>query len=292
MPLVPIRDLIARAVRDGYALGYFESWDVASMEGVVDAAETSRSAVVIGFNGEFLSRPRRVEPERLGLHAALGRAAAENAEVPCALIFNECPDDRWTRAAIECGFNLVMPVAGADAPDRYTERVAALTRLAHERGVGVEAEIGKLPLGGSPDPGEPTCPERAAEFVEATGVDLLAVSVGNVHILTQGERGLDLVRLEEIRRRVPVPLVLHGGTGIARDALRDAIALGVAKVNYGTYLKRRYLAAIRQALEAGELDPHERLGMGGPDDLLVVGRRAVREAVLERIGWLGCQGRA
>ena len=110
--------------------------------------------------------------------------------------------------------------------------------------------------------------------------------------MTQGQRGLDLDRLAEIRRRVAVPLVLHGGTGIAADALRQAIALGVAKVNYGTYLKQRYLEAVRTALAGDSPDPHHVLGIGGPEDVLVAGRRAVRDAVLERIGLLGCCGMA
>ncbi len=105
-----------------------------------------------------------------------------------------------------------------------------------------------------------------------------------------GRAGLDLDRLAEIRRRVAIPLVLHGGTGIAADALRQAIALGVAKVNYGTYLKQRYLDAVRTALGQDATDPHHRLGIGGPEDILVAGRRAVRDAVLERIGLLGCCG--
>jgi fructose/tagatose bisphosphate aldolase len=292
MPLVPIFDLVEQATRGGYAVGYFESWDIASLQGVVDAAEAAHAPVILGFNGDFLSRPGRPEPERLDLYAALGRAAAHSARVPCSLIFNECPDDAWTRRAIELGFNLVMPVAGSDPPDIYRRRVAELARLAHVRQIGVEAELGALPHGGKTERGEPTSPEAAAAFVEATGIDLLAVSVGNVHVLTRGNRGLDLDRLEAIRRRVAVPLVLHGGTGIAEPALRGAIARGVAKVNYGTYLKQRYLQAIRKSLAAGEDDPHQRLGLGGRDDLIDAGRRAVREAVLERIGWLGCSGRA
>jgi fructose/tagatose bisphosphate aldolase len=292
MPLVPATVLAERAVAGGYALGYFESWDLASLQGVLDAAEASRSPVVIGFNGDFLSQPGRVDRERLALYASLGRAAAGGATVPCALIFNECPRDDWTRQAVALGFNLVMPVAGGDSPDGYRRRVAELVREAHERGVAVEAEIGELPHGSGDDAGEPTDPDAAADFVARTGVDLLAVSAGNVHILTRGRRGLDLGRLEAIRRKVPVPLVLHGGSGIAEESLRAAIALGVAKVNYGTYLKQRYLDSLREAQAAEAPDPHHRLGMGGPGDLLAVGRRAVRDAVLERIDWLGCRGRA
>ena len=191
----------------------------------------------------------RATPERLEIYAALGRAAAGSSSVPCALIFNECPRDDRVIEAIEAGFNLVM-LADPEAPlENYISRVAAITRLAHARRVAVEAELGELPYGsvgenGAPRGGHTTDPVAAAEFVTVTEVDLLAVSVGNVHVRTSGEGGLDLRLLEQIHRRVPVPLVLHGGTGIAPESLREAIGLGVAKVNFGTYLKQRYLKAV------------------------------------------------
>jgi fructose/tagatose bisphosphate aldolase len=199
------------------------------------------------------------------------------------------------RRAVTSGFNLVMP-ADPEAPlAEYAERVSVLTAFAHEHGVAVEAEVGELPSGVTDHlqaGGSLTDPDVAAEFAAATGVDLLAVSVGNVHIKLDGSQKLDLRRLEQVRDRVPVPLVLHGGTGIAADSLREAIALGVAKVNYGTYLKQAYLAAVRTALGRECPHPHRLLGMGGTEDILVAGRMAVRDAVLERIGVLGCCGRA
>ena len=295
MPLEPIRRLIGRATREGYAVGYFESWNLESLQGVIDAAEQTRSPVIIGFNGDFLSRPDRRATERLAWYAALGKAAAESASVPCGLLFNECPADDWVRAAIDAGFNMVMP-ADPEAP--YHEslpRIAKLARMAHARGAVVEAEVGQLPCaadGGDPHGGAPTDPETAAEFVETTGVDLLAVSVGNVHIRVRGRAGLDLDLLRQIHRRVPVPLALHGGSGISDDSLRSAIALGVAKVNYGTYLKQSYLRAVRTALTPDMIDPHRLFGIGGPEDVLVKGRLAVRDAVLERIDLLGCCGKA
>ncbi len=295
MPLEAIGPMMRRAVDEGYAIGYFESWNLESLQGVIDAAEETRSPIIIGFNGDFLSRPSREAAERLAWYAALGRAAAESASVPCGLIFNECPRDDWVRAAIAGGFNLVM-LADPKAPAAdYTRRIAELARSAHANGVAIEAELGELPCGasgGPPSGGSATDPEAAAAFVAATGVNLLAVSVGNVHIRTSGQAGLDLDGLAAIRRRVNVPLVLHGGTGIDADALRQAIALGVAKVNYGTYLKRRYLDAVRTAIGTDHPDPHRLLGIGGPEDILIAGRRAVRDAVLERIGLLGCCGKA
>jgi fructose-bisphosphate aldolase, class II len=294
MPLTPISDLVRDARERHYALGYFESWNFESLQGVLDAAEATRSPIIIGFNGEFLSRPGRKLPERLQCYAELGKAAAASATVPCGFIFNECPDDDWVRRAVLAGFNLVMPADPTASYDNYCRRVAELTEFAHRHGVAVEGEVGHLPTGlsDSENDSHATDPKLAASFVQETGVDLLAVSVGNVHILIKGEQELDLERLSQIRLQVATPLVLHGGTGISAASLREAIAMGVAKVNYGTYLKQRYLSAVRHSLAANVDNPHEQFGLGGDWDVMVAGRIAVRDAVLDRIELLGCCGKA
>jgi fructose/tagatose bisphosphate aldolase len=204
--------------------------------------------------------------------------------------------DDWVMAAASAGFNLVMPADPAASLEDYTLRVKVITAHAHRCGAAVEAELGELPCGDSgqvADHGRLTDPEAVARFVQETGVDLLAVSVGNIHILVQGQRELDLDKLQAIHHRIPdVPLVLHGGTGIGPSSLRQAIGLGVVKVNYGTCLKRRYAAAVRAALSADVANPHRLLGIGGDEDVMVAGRLAVRDAVFERIENLGCCGKA
>jgi ketose-bisphosphate aldolase len=284
--------VLSRAIDQHYAVGYFESWNLESLQGVIDAAEDSGSPVIIGFNGEFLSRPDRRAGERLAWYGALGRVAAESSSVPCAFILNECPDDGWVRQAVTAGFNLVMPVPSeGESAEGYRARVCSMVKYAHARGVAVEAELGKLPFGEETG-GETTDPQYAAEFVAATGVDMLAISAGNVHVLLHGERGLDIDRIAAIRESVSVPLVLHGGTGISAESLQRAIALGVAKVNYGTVLKQRYLEAVRRALGNTQPDPHHLLAYGGEEDVMVAGRLAVREVVLEKMAILGCMGKA
>jgi ketose-bisphosphate aldolase len=294
MPLESAVELLDHARRHRYAVGYFESWDLASLEGVIDAAERSKAPIIVGFNGEFLARADRALPARLEWYGALGRAAAESARVPCAVMFNECPVDAWVHRATEGGFNLVMLAdAGASHAD-LARRVADLVRVAHSRGVAVEAELGELPCGATDhatNTSSLTDPTEAAAFVRETGIDMLAVSAGNVHILLDGRHDLDLTHLAAISRTVDVPLVLHGGSGITDRSLVEAISLGVAKVNYGTYLKQRCVAAIRQAVANADANPHHVLGDGGDRDLVVVVRRAVSDAVLERIGLLGCCGK-
>ena len=296
MSLWPINELVQHARKNQYALGYFESWNLESLQGVLDAAEMTGSPIIIGFNGEFLSRPGRKLKERIRCYAELGKAGAADARVPCGLIFNECPNDDWVRNAVLAGFNLVMPADASATYEDYRGRVATLTEFAHRHGAAIEAEVGHLPFG-SPELTDGdflTDPELAGRFVEDTKVDLLAVSVGNVHVLTKGQQELDFKRLSQIGERANRPLVLHGGTGIPASSIREAIRLGVTKVNYGTYLKQRYLEALERCLacEADVDNPHELLGMGGEHDVMIAGRLAVRDAVLERIELLGCCGKA
>ena len=295
MPLTAMPEMLRRARDGGYAIGYFESWDLASLEGVIDAAEAVNSPIIIGFNGDFLSASHADAAQRLVWFGALARAAAESAGVPCGLIFNECDSDAWTRRAVTAGFNAIMPAVGGSSADAYQERVRDLTNFAHAHGVAVEAEVGELPSGvpGHANEGSAlTGPDEAAAFVRATGVDMLAVSAGNVHVLTQGAVDLDLDHLQRVCAVVDVPLVLHGGSGISAESLQRAIATGVAKVNYGTYLKQRYLKALRAALAVDAENPHELLGMGGDRDIMAAGQRAVRDAVLERLPLLGSEGKA
>ena len=220
MPLEPIDELMRRAVVGGYALGYFESWNLESLQGVIDAAEATRSPIIIGFNGDFLSRPDRLAARAARLVRRPWGGGGRVGLRPLRTDLQRVPGRRLGPRGVDV--RLQPRHARRPGGRRRTttrDRVAGLTRMRHEHGVAVEAEVGELPSGVSGGRARRRdrrpIPALAAEFVEATGVDLLAVSVGNVHIKLDGTQGLDLERLEEIRRRVAVPLVLHGGTGIA-----------------------------------------------------------------------------
>lgn len=295
MPFESAAKILKHAYEHRYAVGYFESWDLVSIQGVIDAAEERRAPIIIGFSGDFLSRPEREAEERIEIYGALARAAADTANVPCAVIFNECPRSQWVRKAMVSGFNLVMFSDHDVSYEDYVAQVADLCELAHSQGVSMEAEVGELASG---DPrfdtakAAPSDPELVCDFVKRTNVDVVSVSVGNVHVMTTGQTELDLERLTLISEQAKIPLVLHGGSGIAPESLRHAIERGVSKVNYGTYIKQRYLSAVRAALQNRNANPHHLLGYGGKEDVLAIGRRAVRDAVLERIDLLGCCGKA
>jgi fructose/tagatose bisphosphate aldolase len=109
MSLESVQTMAQRALANGYAVGYFESWNLESLQGVIDAAEETSSPIVVGFNGKFLSNAHSEQKERIYWYAAPGRKAAESASVPCGLIFNECLGDDMNRLAVDAGFNCVMP---------------------------------------------------------------------------------------------------------------------------------------------------------------------------------------
>src|SRR5581483_96896 len=135
MPLVSFSDLMASAERGGYAVGYFESWNLESLLAVADAAEATRSPVILGFSGIYLPHPDRVVRDPLQAYAAMAEAVGRRLPVPCCLLFNESPHREWVYAAIGLGFQLVMYTRDDLAPDEQTRRVRDVVERAHARGV-------------------------------------------------------------------------------------------------------------------------------------------------------------
>ena len=105
-------NILKHAYENHYAVGYFESWDLVSIQGVLDAAEESQAPIIIGFSGDFLTNPEREAEEHIEIYGALARAAAETANVPCAVIFNECPRSEWVKKAIVIDFSARLSCAG------------------------------------------------------------------------------------------------------------------------------------------------------------------------------------
>ena len=285
--LTPFRDLLAQALRYKYAVGYFEAWDVYSLEAVLEAAEEENLPVILGFGGVMME-PGWLDNggiERLG---ALGAATARSARVPVALLLNEVQTFAQVVRGIQSGFNAVM-LDTSGLP--FTENIAATRKVvgvAHAASVGVEAELGVLPdASGSPEAGKDqlTDPQQAAQFVKETGVDALSVSIGNVHILTDGQARIDCSLLAAIRAAVQIPLVLHGGTGFPEIAIPEILSLGVAKINIGTALKQAFLNGVKEAIR--KLPEHasiqEVMGSRKESDILQQGKVYVRREVARRM---------
>jgi ketose-bisphosphate aldolase len=280
MPLTSMKEILEDARHRGYSACYCESWNLESLQAVVEAAEAERSPIIAGFNGGFLLRSGRTTFEQLGYYASL-RAALARASVPVTFLLNESDSLEQIEQAIELGFDAVMPENENLSEEDYARLVKEVVKKAHAKGVTVEAQVGHLADASGGTEADPTDPDAARSFVEATQIDALGVAVGNVHILTSGKRRLDLSALEKIRAVVEIPLVLHGGTGIPLEMAPRCIELGVAKVNFGTGLKQAYLAAVAEKLAKYHepMSPHPFLGLGGDNDLLVAGREAVKAEV-------------
>jgi fructose-bisphosphate aldolase class II len=211
--------------------------------------------------------------------AALAAAAA--AAVPVAVHLDHVTGEDLVRAAVAMGVGSVMFDASAALYADNVRATSAVTRWCHDRGVWVEAEIGEI--GGKDGvhaPGARTPPGDAARYAAATGVDALAVAVGSSHAMLTRDAVLDLELIGELRAVVPVPLVLHGSSGVPDELLTEAVRAGMTKVNIATQLNKVYTAAVRAKLAADErlVDPRK---------YGAAGRAAVAAEVGRLLGVLG-----
>jgi len=294
MPLVSMKEILSDARRRRYAVCYCEAWNLESLQGVLDAAEEAHSPIIAGFNGGFLMHSGRRKSENLAYYSGMGRVLCETP-MPVAFLLNETDDLAQIAQGIRMGFNGVMVENEHLRVDEYLRLVRQVVKVAHAVDVWVEAAVGRLHSALEPanSRAEMTDPATASLFVEETGIDALAVSVGNVHILTRGKASINLEMLRRVGDAVDVPLVLHGGTGIPLELLESFIQAGVAKINFGTTLKQAYLSALRERLAAYRepLNPHPFLGMGGDQDILMAARQAVKAKVCELVSLCGSAGR-
>jgi ketose-bisphosphate aldolase len=290
--LVLFKELLAEALAGGYAVGYFEAWDVYSLEAVLEAAEAENAPVILGFGGVMME-PAWFDGGGLERLSALGLATATAAKVPVSLLLNEVVTFAQVVRGIRAGFHAVMLGTGGLSYGENVRLTRQVVQVAHAVGVGVEAELGLLPDASGTvgdEVGRLTDPEEAARFVRQTGVDALAISVGNVHVLTTGKATIDWPRLLTIHQAVPVPLVLHGGTGFPEEGIAQAIALGVAKVNIGTVLKQAFLDGVAEAIAAlpAGVSVQQTMGSRKEADVLQQGKARMREEVRRRIRLWRC----
>lgn len=295
--IVPLPYLLAKAQEGGYALGYFEAWDSYSLEAVIEAAEAENAPVILGFGCMMVSETW-LDMGGIEILGSLGHALAERTRMPVALLLNEAHTYQECLAGIQAGFNAVMLDTSAWQVEPAIEQVRELVRVAHAQDVAVEAELGHLPDATEQGIGASlaslTDPEEAASFVERTGVDCLAVSIGNVHLLTHGLALIDLTRLAAIHQHISLPLVIHGGTGFPPEAVPEAIRFGAAKFNVGTILKKTFFAGIRESVLALDVtaNVHDVLGSHREQDYLLAGKRSMQAKVQEFLQLYGSCGRA
>ncbi len=257
MPLVSTQEIIddARARRNGAAA--FNVITLEHAEAIVAGAEQAGRAVILQISQNAVA----FHGGRLTPVAAAAAAVATQAAVPVSLHLDHVEDTALLHRAADAGFSSVM--FDASHLD-YAENVAATraaAEWAHQRGLHLEAELGKVGgKDGAHAPGVRTDPGEAAAFVADTGVDSLAVAVGSSHAMTARTARLDHDLITRLRDAVGVPLVLHGSSGVADDELRGAVAAGIVKVNIGTILNVAFTAAVRDVLaDPAVVDPRKYL---------------------------------
>lgn len=299
MPLTSFSEMMTNAQRGGYAVGYFESWNLESLLAVCDAAEATHSPVLLGFSGIYLTHPARVVHEPLSLYATLGLEAIRGLSVPACLVFNESPNLEWVLYAVGRGFGLVMFSDETLDYNGQVRRVRQVVLSAHEVGAAVEGEATALPgVGGElsalPDDLHLTDPEHARDFIERTGVDAFAVNVGQAHLHGRRRVRLNLTRLTELKQAIKVPMVLHGATSVDRLDLKEAIRLGVSKINLGSALKRTYFDALRLAVTqtGDDYNPYEVIGSELAEDVLTTARLALQKTVEDWMRLFGSERKA
>ncbi|GAB13798.1 putative ketose-bisphosphate aldolase [Arthrobacter globiformis NBRC 12137] len=245
MSLTDLKSIAADCARTSTGLGAFNVVHLETARILVEAAEHARRPIVLQISENAVKYHGALEP--IGL-ATL--AVARKASVPVAVHLDHAESVELIHEAVDLGFSSVM-YDGSKLPyEANREATADVVRHCRAQGVSVEAELGEVGgKNGVHDPSARTDPDEAALFVAQTGVDLLAVAVGSSHAMVSRDAAIDTALVQRIHAAVPVPLVLHGSSGVSDEGMRAAIASGITKVNVSTHLTGIFTGAVRDFLE-------------------------------------------
>jgi fructose-bisphosphate aldolase class II len=264
--LVNTRELMDAAAAAGVGQGAFNVIHLETAEGLVAGAEAAGVPLILQISENCARFHGGLEPIARG-----ALAIARDASVPVALHLDHAESEELALQAVDLGFGSVM-YDGAHLP--YADNVEATRRVAayaHEHGVSIEAELGKVGgKDGAHAPGVRTDPGEARDFVAATGVDALAVAVGSSHAMTERNARLDLELITRLKDAVQMPLVLHGSSGVADETLVAAIRAGMTKINVSTHLNGFFTRAVREYLDAHPAVVDSRKYIAAGRDALVV----------------------
>jgi fructose-bisphosphate aldolase class II len=257
MPLVRTQEIIDRARAAGAGVGAFNVITLEHAEGIVAGAEQAGAPVILQISENAV----KFHHGRLAPLAAATAALAAAADVPVSLHLDHVEDTALLHQAAGAGMSSVMFDASTLDYDANVGATSAAATWAHSHGLHLEAELGEVGgKDGAHAPGVRTDPAEAAAYVAATGVDALAVAVGSSHAMTTRTAQLDHDLIAALRDAVPVPLVLHGSSGVPDADLRKAVGAGIVKVNIGTILNVAFTSAVRDTLrDDAVVDPRKYL---------------------------------
>lgn len=282
MALVSTKELLLDAQKNGYAIGAFNVENMEMVQAVVAAAEELRSPVIMQTTPSTL---KYADADYFFANVAV---AAKKATVPVVMHLDHGSSFELAMKAYRAGYTSIMIDGSHSVFEENIAVTKAVVDACHPGQVMVEAELGKV--GGKEDDldggnGGYTEPEEAAAFVEATGVDSLAVAIGTAHGVYKGVPKLDIDRLSEIREVVSIPLVLHGTSGVPDEDVKECIRRGICKVNYATDLRIAFTEGV-----TGYLKEHP--DTIDPKKYNAAGREKVKEYVKSKMLVCGSNGRA
>ncbi len=284
MPLVTVKQLLEDAEKGKYAVGAFNCNNMEIIQAIVSAAEKENAPVIVQAS------QGAIKYAGLEYITALTKLAADNTSVPVALHLDHGTSFEQCIRCIRNGFTSVMIDGSAFPLEENIALTKKVAEVAKAVGVSLEAELGKI--GGTEDDitvsdreATFTDPLEAKHFVEATGVDALAIAIGTAHGQYKGEPKLDFDRLKEIYSLIDVPIVLHGSSGVPDEAIRKAVELGVRKVNIDTNLREAFVLKAKEIMQEKpkEIDPRKILGPA---------REAMSEVIREKIRLFGSSNKA
>lgn len=281
--LVNGNDIFKAARENHYAVGAYNTNNLEWTRALLRGAKETRTPLLIQVStgaAKYMGGYKTVKDLVLN--------EMDNMDIDVPVILNlDHGDYESAKECIALGYSSVM-FDGHNLPtDENLAKTKEIVKLAHERGISVEAEIGKIGENQGADGGELASVEDAKTFV-AAGVDKLACGIGNIHgVYPEGWKGLNFDRLKEIAEAVPgEPLVLHGGSGIPQNQIEKAIKLGIAKININTEFQLAFQAATRKYIE-DKMDLDKGNKGYDPRKLLRAGTDAITDSMKEMISWMG-----
>ena len=285
MPLVTSKEMLLKAQQGGYAVGAFNAENMEMVKAIIEAAEELKAPVMIQ------TTPSTIKYGTVETYGAIVAAEAKKASVPVCLHLDHGSYEGCLKC-VEAGFSSIM-FDGSHYPiDENVTKTTELVKIAHDKGMSIEAEVGSI--GGEEDgvvgAGECADPDECKAIADL-GVDMLAAGIGNIHgKYPENWAGLSFETLDAVQQKTgDMPLVLHGGTGIPEDMIKKAISLGVAKINVNTECQLSFAEATRKYIEAGK----DQEGKGfDPRKLLAPGADAIKATVKEKMELFGSVGKA
>ena len=249
MSLVTLKEILAPANEKNYAVAAFDTMDFTLTEGIIEAAEQTGLPVILMLPGFAFDR------QEADAFLDFNLSRIKKAKAPICYHLDHGASIEECYRAIHAGCSSVM-FDGSKLPlEENIEKTRQVVKVAHACGVSVEAEIGHVAAPEGSVEGSVakedlfTRPEDAVTFVEATGIDALAIAFGTVHGVYKGKPNLDFERLASIKSMVDVPLVMHGGSGLPESDFRKAVAGGINKINFFTGMSLETIASMRKMID-------------------------------------------